>query len=113
MLVNNAVKLRSQPHRSVSTSQRLCHFLVGQVNLMFGALIPRHDLPYAFVPRPGGTLTLRIRAALRPLLRWPLRYARTLVFAAATGTLLWYGGADMIRGAMTPADLAIFLACLG
>jgi len=39
MLVNNAVKLRSQPHPPVGASQRLCYFLMGWVSLMFGALL--------------------------------------------------------------------------
>ena len=45
MLMNHAVESRFQPHRPVSASQRLCHFLIGQMNLMVGAMLPRRTPP--------------------------------------------------------------------
>ena len=35
-----------------------------------------------------------------------------LVIAVATGAIIWYGAASVIRGALTPGDLLIFLAYL-
>jgi len=121
MSVNNRVGSRFQPQYQRAASQSSYHSLIERVNAMFDVMNPRQDIPYAsslghllphWIPRSGSALAMSVQVALPPLLRWPFRYTLSPVFAVATGTIVWCGAVEIIRGVMTPRDLLIFLAWL-